>query len=135
MAFEDSFLSSLKHCFLYMGVFAFDVHIFRAQSYLTLSPLLLSLLILSAGRISQDLLYMKCSANLNLSSEIRLSLALSFFPLLLVDLQVSIYLCLGKASVEIGIFLMKIQINTTVMPTPISNVKSEPGWKLFLVLQ
>lgn len=90
MAFEDFSLSSLKYCFLCRGVFDFDVHIFRAQCRLTRSHLLLSLLILSAGRISQDLLYMKCSAILNLSSKIRLSLPLPFFPLLLVDLQVSI---------------------------------------------
>lgn len=95
MAFEDS-LSSLKYCFPYIGVLDFDVCIFRAESHLTLSPLLFSLLILSADRIPEDLLDLKCSANLNLSSKIRLSLALSFFLLFLVDLQVSIFLAKVK---------------------------------------
>lgn len=42
--------------------------------------------------------------------------------------------CLGEASVEIGtlLLLMKIQINTTVMPTHISNVESEQGWKIVM---
>lgn len=76
---------------LSVRVFDFDVHIFRAQSEFILSPLLLSLVIWSAARISQGLLFMKCRANLNLSSKLRLSCALSLFPLHLVDLQVSIF--------------------------------------------
>lgn len=85
-AFEDS-LSSLS-----VRVFDFDVHIFRAHSELILSPLLLSFLICSAARISQGLLFMKCRANLNVSSKLRLSCTLSLFPLHLVDLQVSVFL-------------------------------------------
>lgn len=72
--------------------FDFGVHIFRAQSELSLSPLLLSSLTWSTARISQGLLFMKCRANLNLSSKLRWSCALSLFPLHLVDLQVSIFL-------------------------------------------
>lgn len=74
---------------LSVRVFDFDVHISRAQSELVLSPLLLSFLIWSSARIS---LFMKCRANLNLSSKLRLSCALSLLPLHLVDLQVSVFL-------------------------------------------
>lgn len=89
MAFEDFVILEAS---LSARVFDFYVRIFRAQSEFILSPLLLSFLIWSAARISQGLLFMKCRADLNLSSKLRLSCALSFLPLHLVDLQVSIFL-------------------------------------------
>lgn len=58
--------------------------------------LLVSLLILSAGRISQDLLYVARSANLNLSSKKDWVLPPSFLPLPWVALQVSLFLASVK---------------------------------------